>query len=287
MNTVARGSSRQASAASNRGQKIIGVPLSSEVWHATNSPWVWKMGSMWRSTSPARNPQASCSTCAFENRLAWVEHRALGLAGGTRGVEERGEVVGLPLDRVEALGHRAARLDQGAVFVRAESQRLTDAVTLAQPGDRVQELRPRHHHPGLGIAEEVVQLPLRIRGVEREIDGARAQAREVEDERLRRLLHLHRNAVAGFDAPLAHQARVARRSGLDVGPGPHRAVGGFEAGGGAVGGEVRFEECVQVGVVHLTRSSILRRGTEREPEQRPCEQYTHIAYSVTDEHPVR
>ena len=79
MNTVARGSSRQASAASNRGQKIIGEPLSSDVWHATNRPWVWKMGSMCRSTSPARNPQASCSTCAFENRLAWVSIAPFGL----------------------------------------------------------------------------------------------------------------------------------------------------------------------------------------------------------------
>ena len=86
------------------------------------------------------------------------EHRTLRLAGGARGVEQRGEVAGPALDGVEPVGHRAARLDQGAVVVRAEGERLAGAVPFAQPGDRVQRFRSRHHQSGLGIAEEVVQL---------------------------------------------------------------------------------------------------------------------------------
>ena len=194
------------------------------------------------------------------------EHRALGLAGGARGVEERREVVGLARHGVEGVGHRAARLDQGAVLSGAEGEGLADGVALAQPGDAVRRLRPRHHQPGLGVAEEVVELALGIRGVERQVDRARAQACEVEDERARRLLHLHRDAVAGRDAALAHQVRVAGRLGLDVGVGPRRAGRRFEAGGGAVGGEMCVKECVEVGVRH--RSFRKAGWMERVPRRR-------------------
>ena len=135
------------------------------------------------------------------------------LAGSAGGVEQRGEVVGAALHRVETIRHRPARLDEGAALSGAEGERLADTVLPAQPGDAARRRRSRHHQPGLGIAEEVVQLPFRIRRVEWQVDRACPQAREVEDERPRRLLHLHRDAIAGHNAPLVHQARVARRLG--------------------------------------------------------------------------
>ena len=178
------------------------------------------------------------------------EHRALRLAGGARRVEQRGEVAGAAFDGVEGIRHRAARLDQGAVVAHSEGERLVDAVPFAERRESFRRLGSSHHESRLGIAEEVVQLPIRIRGVEREIDRARAQAREVEDECPRGLLHLHRDAVARRHAPFGHHVRTAGRRRLDVGPGPQHPVRGFEAGCGAVSGEMRFEECVEVGVRH-------------------------------------
>src|SRR5262249_29875694 len=52
--------------------------------------------------------------------------------------------------------------------------------------------------------EEIFELGECVGGVERQIDRARAQCREVEDQRLRRFLDLHRDAVAGLD-PAQHQ----------------------------------------------------------------------------------
>ena len=205
------------------------------------------------------------------------EHRALRLAGGAGGVEERGEVAGLALDGVETIGHRLARLDEGAVVVLAEGERFAGTVPLAQHRESFCRFGSRHHQSWLGIPEKVVQLPFRIRKVERQIDGAHAQAREVEDERPWRLLDLHRDAIAGRNAPLAHEARVARRFRLDIGVRPHRAGRGFQAGGRAVGGEMSREQRVEIRVLHRSFLHRKQKNTVFEPQRFLPEGCTRIA----------
>ena len=52
----------------------------------------------------------------------------------------------------------------------------------------------------LGIAGEIAQLARGIIGVERKIDCAHLQAGQIQKQRLRRLFHLHRDAVARLGA---------------------------------------------------------------------------------------
>ena len=42
---------------SNFDSQIMGLPLISAPWMATNRPCTWKMGSAWISTSPSCQPQ--------------------------------------------------------------------------------------------------------------------------------------------------------------------------------------------------------------------------------------
>ena len=169
------------------------------------------------------------------------KHRSLRLSGGAGGVEQRREIAGPARDGVESAGHRAARLHQGAVVVRAERERLTCSSAFAELRECIHRLGPHHDHLRLGVAEKIVQLALRVGRVEGQVGGARTQAREVENERSRRLLHLHRNAVAGRDTPLDHQVGVAGRLGLHIGERPNLATRGLQAGRRTVGGEARFQ----------------------------------------------
>jgi hypothetical protein len=82
------------------------------------------------------------------------------------------------------------------------------------PGDRLDPLRLgriAHHQRRLGVGDEVVQLVQRIRGVERQVDRARADGGEIEHEPLDRFLGLRRHAVARLDAALdQHIGGLAR-----------------------------------------------------------------------------
>ena len=72
MKTVEVANSAIARRASKRAWKRIAVPFTSTQWQATKSPWTWKSGSMWMSTSAGPKPHARCSTSAFEARLRCV-----------------------------------------------------------------------------------------------------------------------------------------------------------------------------------------------------------------------
>ncbi len=70
--TVASGRRSSTSSTSKRGRKITSMPLSIAQWSATNSPWTWKIGSVWSNTSSGPNRQISWSATAFDSRLACV-----------------------------------------------------------------------------------------------------------------------------------------------------------------------------------------------------------------------
>ena len=110
-----------------------------------------------------------------------AEHRALGAAGGARGVKDRGEIV-------VGAGHR---FEFGAGFVggfrqrtlAVSSQRLDLGVDL--PCDCTDPFGPgsiAHHQRWFGVGDEIIQLVQRIGGVERQIDRAGADRRQIKHE---------------------------------------------------------------------------------------------------------
>jgi hypothetical protein len=143
--------------------------------------------------------------------IAVAEHRALGAAGGSRGVEDGGEV-GLGAGDVGEPGGRAhGGLDQRALAAGIERVEGGDAVALRHRREAVAPGRIAHHQGRLGVADEIVELRQRIGAVERQIDRARPQRREIEHQVFGRLLHLHGHAVAGLHAALAQHIGEAAR----------------------------------------------------------------------------
>jgi hypothetical protein len=57
---------------SNFGRKIIDPPARSVMFVATNSPWVWKIGSACNRTSLPVKRQVSARTSALDRRLPCV-----------------------------------------------------------------------------------------------------------------------------------------------------------------------------------------------------------------------
>ena len=152
-------SARRSRPASNLGRKIIDAPENSVTLVATKSPWVWKIGSAWISTSSAVKRQVSIRARAFETRLPWRQHRALGAAGRARGVEEGGEVVGRrapPSRRPRAppRPRRSACPRPSAPSVTSLRARLVGGrlAALARPGRVADEDRR------LGVADEILDL---------------------------------------------------------------------------------------------------------------------------------
>ena len=55
----------------------------------------------------------------------------------------------------------------------------------------------------LRVAQKIANLRRRVGGIQRQEDRACAQTGEIKQHRFGRFLHLHGDAVAGFDAKIA------------------------------------------------------------------------------------
>ena len=184
------------------------------------------------------------------------QHRALGAAGGARGVEQRGQVVGRTLHRRESLRGRVGRLGQAALALGVER----DERRARLPRRRLQSLAPARvadEQRRLGVADEVFDLGRGVAGVERQEDAARADGGEIEDDGLDRFLDLRGHPVPGL------HAETGQRVGHPAGPRDEIAVGDALAGGGLdrdgilVRDAVR-EKCEEIGVhgVHRMRNGV-------------------------------
>jgi hypothetical protein len=112
-------------------------------------------------------------------------------------------------------------------------------------------LRPANKKAGLRVLQEVVQLVALVGRIERQEHHSGADRGEVEHQRLGRLFHLRRDAVAAFQAERHDQVGHASRGAFDVGVGPCPAVGEDHAGRGIAlwkaGGKDRINVLVHVG----------------------------------------
>jgi hypothetical protein len=59
------------------------------------------------------------------------------------------------------------------------------------------------------VLEEIAHLRFLVAAVQRQVDEARAQAAQVEEQRFGRFFDLHRDAVAGLEPARGEEPRVA------------------------------------------------------------------------------
>ena len=118
---------------------------------ATNSPWVWKIGSAWISTSSAVKRQRRYERPRVRGEVLVRQHRALGAAGRARGVEDRGEIVGAArhvVERRRRRGGRASVSDPVAV----DAERFDRRRRLAAPALDAPRAWPDRRRPARGSA---------------------------------------------------------------------------------------------------------------------------------------
>ena len=77
------------------------------------------------------------------------------------------------------------RCGQAAATVVVEFQHVRDAGLRGQFVGQGADLRPADEHPGRGVTEEVLDFVALIGVVQRQVNGAGAQAAEIQKERLR------------------------------------------------------------------------------------------------------
>ncbi len=126
--------------------------------------------------------------------VAVREHGALAAPGGAAGVDDDRKVVGLAARRRVRVGVVRGALQQGAAAVLAQREHVARAGLEGDLADPAEVGRAAHHHGGLGVAHEVLDLAGLVGRVQRQVHVAAAQHGQVQDEVLDRLLHLHGDA---------------------------------------------------------------------------------------------
>ena len=182
-------------------------------------------------------------------QVGMAEHRALAAAGGARGVEDGGQVVAVALGRLVRLRLAGRGVEQRAGAVVVEGVDVLRAGGLGDARHPVEVPRRADDDAGLGIADEVLDLAGLVGVVQRQVDMARAQHRQVEHQRLDRLLGLHGDARAFGQRQRGEQVGDARARLVEVAPAVaarRRAVDGLDGGGVEVGRKTGAQGGVEV-----------------------------------------
>ena len=157
--------------------------------------------------------------------------RALGLAGGARGVDQQGRILGRRVDCGEAVGRgteQAVPVEEGAA-VRAGADH-DHRLQIGQAVPHRQQLRELAHvgddGRGPGVGKPVFDRLLAEQREQRQHDGAHPVAGEMADRELGALTQEHRDPVALADATRDQRVGQPRTGGqqLPEGPVAHRAV---------------------------------------------------------------
>ena len=167
-------------------------------------------------------------------QVAVAEHRPLGPPRRARGVEQRGEVAVLARHGGEILGRALGGLRQASLPRRVQSQHPRPGL-FGGGSQRLGAGRVADEDPRLGIGQEILDLGRGVSGVQRQEHGPGPNDRQIEDDRLDRLFHLHRHAVPRRDAEGGQRIGHAPAAGDQPGMGDARAAGGLDGGGLGVG----------------------------------------------------
>ena len=154
--------------------------------------------------------------------VALREQRTLRPAGRAARVEDRGELVGTALDVVEPIGLVCREIGQCPGTARVGGE---DVITVL----RAAPLRVAHDDRGLGVVEQIPHLGTGVRGVHGQEHRTGAQAREVQEDRQRRLVDLHRDAVAGTHALQRPSACAIRADARSASPYVNRSPSGISS----------------------------------------------------------
>ena len=139
-------------------------------------------------------------------QVAVAEHRAFRPAGGPRGVENPGQVVGLERRAVEVRIEAMAALDQRARAARIQCEERRDAVGARQRANLLGACRVGDHHAWLRVTQKIVDLGRAIGRIERQVGGTDPQAGKVKQQGRGRFFDLCGDAVALRHAERRKQA---------------------------------------------------------------------------------
>ena len=156
-------------------------------------------------------PEVGQGACVRQ-QIVVRQHRPFRSARGAGGVQDRGKVASLAVDRLEGSGLTGGRLGEAPASVRVQGAQGRAVRT----GDRVQRrlrIGTADQQLRLRIADEIGDFIRRVCRVERQQDGAGHHAGGIQHQHLRRLGGLHRHAVSLAHADCGEGAGISRGRG--------------------------------------------------------------------------
>ena len=162
-------------------------------------------------------PPGALQDLGVGSEVAMTQHRPLRSPGGAGGVQQRRRISVRADDAVlhgcEGLG----RFGQSALAVAVEAEHFSHPPA---GGDRL-ELRPgfrtAHEQRRLRVGEEVVELGFRVGRIEGEVNEARTQTGEVEEQGAGRLVDLHRHSIPFLQSQTSKVCGNSSRFSLEIG----------------------------------------------------------------------
>ena len=150
--------------------------------------------------------------------IAVGEHRAFRAAGGSGRVEDRGKIIACPCN-VGEVGEAFAALSVSVPSTLGSEASRRAGTPSSRPSlvISIDLLGIADEHRRFGISQEVPDLGWGIGCVERQVDGAGAERRQVKRQGFRRLFDLRGDAIARLDAELDERVREPSRAIEQIG----------------------------------------------------------------------
>jgi len=174
--------------------------------------------------------RAAAGGMGVEQDVAVTEHHALGLAGGARGIDDGGQLVGLQgmglqlaLEAEQPVGQGIQARVVGLV-IRLDGVHGDDAPETFEAVAHLQDLLPlqaalHHHQLHIGLAHDVGDVLGAVVGVQGHGDQAQPQTGLVEHHPFPAVAQHDRHPVAGLEALLEHGLLPSAHLGGHLAPG--------------------------------------------------------------------
>ena len=178
---------------------------------------MWNSGATPSTTSSPRQTDPVTVGLGVEHHVAVRGHRALGRAGGARGVGQERDVVrvqrhrgrGLPAEALEQLGHVDRALASDALDAGEDPLVVAGLVLQLRRGEHRAHVGARHdlrryvavealqahQHGRPGVLQELAELALPVHRVDRHGDAAGLPRADLGDHELRHVLQVDRHPL--------------------------------------------------------------------------------------------
>src|SRR5215469_4402110 len=174
------------------------------------------------------------------------QHCPLATARGARGIDDRGEICGRSMNRLEAFRLFLYPLGQGPITFRSEREDMIDTEFSSESGDPIKVGGPANHGRWFRVTEKILHFRRPVGRVERDKNVSSPQRSEIEEQGVRRFLDLDDNPGGRWQFEGPQQIGKSAAGAVEIIPGVTATFGRLKEPCSPVGGVTFFDQGKEV-----------------------------------------